>query len=201
MRATTSSPLARRRGACALALPLAGVLWAAAPAAPREVAASRSGALVTSVAPLPGRLLAAAVARADGGRYGLALLVAGDIGPTADSHGGVPATSGPSGNPGGDAGPSAPRSVLFLDLGSSDLVTVVASVPGRVNALVALAAGPQPWAPVALSRSGEGIPACRPADLVLRPARSTSAVRRQARAQGAGLRRRRRRGSPASRRR
>jgi hypothetical protein len=107
----------------------------AAPAAPREVEVARSGAIETTVAHLPGRLLAAAVARDAAGRYGLALLVA-DVPEPAAAHG----PDGPdAGAAAGEPAPDGPRSVFFLVPGSPALECLASSVPERVDAVAALA--------------------------------------------------------------
>jgi hypothetical protein len=107
----------------------------AAPAAPREVEVARSGAIETTVAHLPGRLLAAAVARDAAGRYGLAVLVA-DVPEPAAAHD----PDGPDGGAAaGEPAPDGPRSVFFLVPGSPALERLASSVPERVDAVAALA--------------------------------------------------------------
>src|SRR5260370_1721576 len=72
-----SAPAAPPAPAAPQAPPAAPAARAApqAPAAPRQVEVARSGAIETTVAQLPGRLLAAAVARDAAGPYALPLLL------------------------------------------------------------------------------------------------------------------------------
>jgi len=106
-----------------------GVVAAAAPPA---VETSRSGPLETSVFRLPGRLLASAVARDAGGRYGLVVLVADDGEHPAD-------TAVQARDSADDPAPGLPRALFFLEPGSTTLKRLAAALPEKLDALATLA--------------------------------------------------------------
>jgi hypothetical protein len=92
------------------------------------VSVSITGGLEASIAHLPGRLLASAVARNPAGRYGLALLVA--------ERG--PAIAAP-GAPGKTHWSAGPTSLFFLEPGTREMETVASHLPEKVDAVAALA--------------------------------------------------------------
>jgi hypothetical protein len=117
-----------------------------APSAGREVEVARSGPMETSVAHLPGRLLAAAVARDAAGRYGLALLVADVAEPAA--------ANAPDGDEAGYPAETGPRSLFFLVPGNPELKRLATGVPEQVNAVAALASTAGGADPLVLGEPG-----------------------------------------------
>jgi len=111
------------------ALPVSPGVVAAAPPA---VEISRSGSFETSVFRLPGRLLAAAVARDAGGRFGLAVLVAEDGGHPREPAGRRRVSAD-------DPAPGLPRALFFLEPGSAALKRLADALPEKLNALATLA--------------------------------------------------------------
>ena len=124
-----AQPAARQPAGSAAAPP------PAAPTAARTAPAVqifRSGGLETTVAHLPGRLLASAVARAADGRYGLAMLMVEDGGQPR-----APAVR-PDG-PTDDLAPGLPRSLFFFEPGGAAPVRLAAGLPEKLDAVAALA--------------------------------------------------------------
>jgi hypothetical protein len=133
-------PASRALAAAAL-LPLAAASLLAAPPATRQTAAPapavetfRSGGLETTVARLPGRLLASAVARDADGRYGLALLVVEDGGRSR-----APAVR-PRDEAADDLAPGLPRSLFFFVPGGVALERLATGLPEKLDALAAVTA-------------------------------------------------------------
>ncbi len=125
--------------AVALVPPAAASLPAASPAtrlaAPAPaVETFRSGGLETTVARLPGRLLASAVARDADGRHGLAMLVVEDGGRSR-----APAVR-PRGEAADDLAPGQPRSLFFFVPGGAALERLATGLPEKLDAVAAVTA-------------------------------------------------------------
>lgn len=98
---------------------------------PPAVEVTRVGGLETTVAHLPGLLLAAAAARDPAGRHGLVLLVAGEAP-------GLPAPP-PAAEGDDEPAPGRPRALYFLVPGQGGLELLAAALPAKVSAIAALA--------------------------------------------------------------
>lgn len=107
----------------------------ALPATPSAAAVNVTvtGGVEASVAHLPGRLLASAVARNPAGRYGLLLLVA-ERRAAAEPTAPTAATA-----PGAARWIAGPLSLFFFEPGAHTLETVATRLPEKVNAVAAVA--------------------------------------------------------------
>jgi hypothetical protein len=114
---------------------LAVSLGPAAAGAAGKVAGA--GRIEASVVHLPGRLVAAAVARGTHGRLGFALLVDDEIREHIAGGGGKGSPAHPRGATAAPS-PARPRTVFFVEPGKPELELVADDVPAKIDSLAAL---------------------------------------------------------------